>query len=60
MKTTDNNQKKQLTELSDEDLKQVNGGTSRKKAVTGSVASVSAKNLCLDNLKDENGNCPQK
>ena len=26
MKTTDNNQKKQLTELSDEDLKQVTGG----------------------------------
>ena len=53
-------EKKQFTELSDEELKQVNGGTSRKKAVTGAVASVSAKNLCLDNLKDENGNCPQK
>ena len=28
MKTTDNNQKKQLTELSDEELKQVTGGAS--------------------------------
>ena len=52
MKTTDNNQNKQLTELSDEELKQVNGGGQR-------IQKRNCKEPgCPNTILDKNG-CPK-
>ena len=47
MKTTDSNQKKQLTELSDEELKQVTGGAS----IDCSLPENKDKFQCSDKFK---------
>lgn len=73
--TKDNNQNKQLTELSDQELENVNGGINvrEKWSLTGSntplfiVDGVQSGNpaagiggaACPDSEKDEFGKCPQ-
>ena len=69
---TDNNQKKQLTELSDEDLKKVNGGVRGGGSITqsneplnivagipisGNPAAGIGGGTCPDSEKDKFGNC---
>ena len=58
---TDNNQNKQLTELSDEELKQVNGGTASSAiAIKAKLGAVDIElEQCPGGEMDVNGKCPQ-
>ena len=51
-------QNKQFRELSDEELKQVNGGFVPTQI--NNIAYLFAYDPCAEGVPDENGNCPQK
>ena len=55
-------QKKQFTELSDEELKNVNGGINAGSYIvqSGDLAAGIGGGACPDSEKDKFGKCPQK